>query len=359
MSRDTQQIESRRSDSDSKWKALVGRNRKDCGVFWYGVRSTGIYCVVGCASRRPKRENVEFFESSLGAEREGYRACKRCKPNNQINPNDLFRRLRSACDVLANSRDSSAVARAREASGYSEAQFRRVFKQTIGVTPKKYQQAVRRIKLHTALAVSGSIDQAINNAGFETPSRVYDEVNHLLGMSPSAFCRGGPGEVIRFAINRCDLGEVLVALTARGICAVLIGDTPSSLRSELSNRFQSAILYEDETLGEYLAIVLALIESPQIGCTLPIDIRGTAFQELVWNHLRNIQPGTTQNYAEVARSIGKPKSARAVARACGSNSLAVVVPCHRVVGSDGRLKGFRWGVERKAELIRREQQGDM
>lgn len=270
-------------------------------------------------------------------------------------------RVRDACTVLANAKGNGAVARAQHASGLSEAQFRRVFKQVVGVTPKKYQQAIRRINLHSALADARSIDAAIVDAGFESPSRVYDEVNHLLGMSPSAFQSGAPGEVIRFSTESSDLGVVLVALTARGICAVLLGETPRELEGQLASRFPRAILHEDHTLGEYLEIVLAMIKTPGIGCTLPLDVRGTAFQELVWEHLRRITPGTTQNYSEVARSIGKPSASRAVARACGSNTIAVAVPCHRVVGSDGQLRGFRWGIDRKAELLRRErreEQGD-
>lgn len=268
-----------------------------------------------------------------------------------------LRRIREACSALARTRDAAAVRRAQEASGLSEAQFRRIFKKYLGVAPKRYQHAVRRMKLHASLAEGKSVDDAIFAAGFETPSRVYDEVDQLLGMSPGAYMKGGPGEVIRFALDRSDLGRVLVALTARGICAVLLGDRDAALRQDLKARFPGAVLHEDDTLGEYLAIVLALIEAPELGCALPLDLRGTAFQEQVWRHLRDIEPGTTTTYGEIARRLGKPGSARAVAGACGANGIAVAVPCHRVVEADGQLRGFRWGLERKAALLRREREG--
>ena len=339
--------------SDARWRALLRRDAGALGAFWYGVRTTGVYCVVGCPSRPPKRENVVFFDSPGEAEREGYRACKRCRPNQPRPGEERLDRIRQACDALAHNDRSTAIARARRICGMSESTFRRVFTSAVGVSPKQYQLAVRRFG--RAGSHSGVKARSARRGSRERPR---DDALRLRGATAASLRRGVPGETIRYAGAGCALGRVLVALSVRGVCGIALGDRDDQLVEELVARFPLADLVRDPTLSEYLAAVVAMIDRPSIGCGLPLDVRGTAFQHKVWEHLRSIPPGTTVTYAGVAKAIGRPGSARAVARACASNPIAVAVPCHRVVGSDGRLTGFRWGVERKAALLEAERRGD-
>ncbi len=342
-------------DDDKRWDAVQNRDRDADGTFFYSVRTTGVYCRPSCAARLPRRENVAFHESCADAERAGFRACKRCRPNADGIDEQHSAAIAKACRLIETAETLPSLDDLAEAAGMSRFHFHRVFKDATGVTPKAFAAARRAERMRDALAESDSVTEAIYDAGFNSSSRFYKAADGALGMSPKDFRAGGAGETIRFAIGECSLGAILVAATDKGICAISLGDDPADLLRALEDRFpQGKLVGGDKDFEQLVAKVVGLVEQPQRPVDLPLDIRGTVFQQRVWTALRAIPPGKTFSYAEIADRIGAPKAVRAVAGACAANTLAVAIPCHRVVRNDGNISGYRWGVERKRRLLARE-----
>jgi AraC family transcriptional regulator of adaptative response/methylated-DNA-[protein]-cysteine methyltransferase len=355
-------IETRQADTspapardEESWQAVKRRDSAFDGKFLFAVRTTGIYCRPSCASRPAKRENVSFFSTVAEAEKAGYRACKRCRPDKLGAPDPKVEAVKRACEMIASAEEAPKLADLAGRAGMGPYHFHRLFKKVTGVTPKAYAAQMQARRAADGLRTAETITAAIYDAGFNSSSRFYETASARLGMTPTAVRRGGKGAAIRFAIGEASLGAVLVAATDKGVCAIMLGDDPDVLARELQDRFPRAELVGgDRVFERTVARVVGLIEAPGQRLDLPLDIRGTAFQERVWQALRAIPPGRTATYAEIARAVGQPKAARAVAQACGANPLAVAIPCHRVVRADGDLSGYRWGVERKRELIARE-----
>jgi AraC family transcriptional regulator of adaptative response/methylated-DNA-[protein]-cysteine methyltransferase len=340
------------SNSDPQWALVLARDFSADGRFVYAVKSTGIYCRPSCPSRRPRRELVEFFHSPAQAQDAGYRPCHRCTPTER---NPQLRRVEKACRYIDENLDSatslSAVARHVGASPFH---FQRMFKKILGVSPRQYQQARRAGKFRSALQGQGSITDAIYEAGYSSSSRAYESVPAQLGMTPSAFRRQGKGAAIRYSILATDLGKLLIAATARGLCSVRFGATDATLARELRQEFgAAAIQRDDQTLRPFAARIQELLRGEPGASRIPLDIRGTAFQQLVWKALQRIPRGETRSYSEIAKVIGKPGAVRAVGAACAANPVAVVVPCHRVVQKNG-LGNYRWGAKRKTALLQSE-----
>jgi len=342
-------------DDDARWQAVQRRDRSADGVFYYAVRTTGVYCRPSCAGRLPRRENVQFHASCAEAERAGFRACKRCRPNELAPDARQAAAVAQACRMIEEAEEHPSLATLAKAAGLSRFHFHRLFKATTGVTPKAYAGAHRGRRVRDALASRDSVTEAIYGAGFNSSGRFYAASSDLLGMTPTEFRAGGGNNLIRFAVGECSLGAILVAATEKGVCAIEFGDDPEALVRALEARFPRARLVGGDAKFEQLvAQVVGLIEAPAHGRDLPLDIRGTAFQQRVWRAIRAIPAGATASYAEIARRIGRPRAARAVAQACASNVIAVAIPCHRVVRRDGSSSGYRWGVARKEALLQRE-----
>lgn len=339
-------------DDDQRWERVLRRDTDADGEFLYGVLTTGIYCRPTCPSRRPLRENVRFFESRDEARAAGLRACRRCEPDG---PGAEARRqqiVEAVCRLIDEADTTPALSTLAAAVGLSTSRLQRVFTSTTGVTPAAYADARRAGRVREALDDGASVTEAVYAAGFGSSGRFYATSNERLGMTPSQYRRGGDDVDVRFAIARTQLGPLLVAASDRGICTIEFGDDPESLVELVQDRFHSARLTgDDPDFDRLVADVVALVDEPGRGADLPLDIRGTVFQERVWRALRAVPPGTTVSYAELAARIGEPSAARAVAGACAANRLAVAVPCHRVVRTDGSLSGYRWGVERKRALL--------
>lgn len=338
-----------------RWNAVLTHDRQADSVFVYAVTTTGVYCRPACASRLPKREHVRFFPTCSEAEQAGFRPCKRCQPNT-VSPHEAQVQLVAhLCKLIETSETSLSLSELAAVAGLSPYHLQRLFKAIVGVTPKAYAIAQRQQRLRDDLQKGRSVTQAIYDAGFSSSSQVYGGTTSMLGMAPSQYKAGATDVAIRFAIERSSLGWVLVAATDRGICAIDFGDTPETLTEQLQARFPKAQLQaSDPAFSHWVAQVLALIETPDRGLDLPLDIQGTAFQQRVWQALQAIPPGITMSYTEVAKQIEHPTAVRAVAAACAANTLAVVIPCHRVVRSNGALSGYRWGIERKRALLERE-----
>jgi len=342
------------SCDDARWVAVARRDKAADGAFFYSVRTTGVYCRPSCAARLPLRENVAFHSSRAAAEQAGFRPCRRCRPDEAAGARQAEIVAR-ACELIASSEEPPTLDQLAEAAGLSLYHFHRVFKAVTGVTPRAYAAAHRHRKLRDGLPRSGSVTEAIHDAGFGSNGRFYAHAGEVLGMTPQAFRSGGRGTTIRFAVGQCSLGAILVAATDKGLCAILLDDEPEALVRDLQDRFPHAELVGgDADFERWVAQVVGFVEAPQLGLALPLDVRGTAFQQRVWQALREIPPGSTASYAEVAERIGQPQAVRAVAQACAANALAVAIPCHRVVRRDGGLSGYRWGVERKRTLLERE-----
>jgi AraC family transcriptional regulator, regulatory protein of adaptative response / methylated-DNA-[protein]-cysteine methyltransferase len=340
---------------EERWQAVSRRDPAFDGEFLFAVRTTGIYCRPSCASRPAKRENVSFFESGAEAEKAGYRACKRCRPDKLGAPDPQMEAVKRACERIESAEEAPKLAELAASAGLSPYHFHRVFKAITGVTPKAYAAETRARRAADKLRTADTVTEAIYDAGFNSSSRFYESTDARLGMTPGAVRRGGAGAVIRFAVGQASLGAVLVAATDKGVCAILLGDDPDPLVRELQDRFPRAELEGgDAEFERMVAQVVGLVEAPGQRLDLPLDIRGTAFQQRVWAALCAIPAGQTATYTEIARAIGQPKAVRAVAQACATNLLAVAIPCHRVVRADGDLSGYRWGVERKRKLIDRE-----
>jgi AraC family transcriptional regulator of adaptative response/methylated-DNA-[protein]-cysteine methyltransferase len=340
---------------EERWRAVKRRDPAFDGKFLFAVRTTGVYCRPSCASRPAKRENVSFFSTAAEAETAGYRACKRCRPNKLGAPDPQIEAVKRACQRIEQAEEAPRLAELAAGAGLSPYHFHRVFKTITGVTPKAYAAEMRARRAADKLRTAGTVTEAIYEAGFNSSSRFYESTAARLGMTPGEVRRGGAGARIRFAVGEASLGAVLVAATDKGVCAILLGDDPEALVRDLQDRFPRAELQGgDAEFERMVAEVVGLVEAPGQRLDLPLDIRGTAFQQRVWAALRAIPPGKTATYSEVARAIGQPKAVRAVAQACGANPLAVAIPCHRVVRADGDLSGYRWGIERKRKLIDRE-----
>lgn len=343
-------------DTDSaRWAAVIAKDRAADGEFFYSVRTTGVYCRPSCAARPARRENVAFHLTAGEAEVAGFRPCKRCKPDQPPMAERQAAMVAEACRTIEAAEETPDLETLAAKAGISPFHFHRVFKSVAGVTPKAYASAHRAGRVRQALATSGTVTEAIYDAGFNSGGRFYAQSAQVLGMTPTRFRAGGEAAVIRFAIAECSLGSILVAATAKGVCAILLGDDPEALARDLQDRFSRAELIGGDAEFEALvAKVVGFVERPGLGLDLPLDVRGTAFQQRVWQALREIPAGETAGYAEIAEKIGSPRAVRAVAQACAANAIAVAIPCHRVVRTDGALSGYRWGVERKRALLDRE-----
>jgi AraC family transcriptional regulator of adaptative response/methylated-DNA-[protein]-cysteine methyltransferase len=321
----------------------------------YAVATTGVYCLPSCGARRPRRENVTFFESRPEAEQAGFRACLRCRPDLPPRLERERALVEAACRAIERAAETPSLAELASTAGVSSAHFHRTFKRVLGVTPKAYAEACRTKRLEASLRSRQTVTDALYEAGFGSSGRFYEAAPSLFGMTPSAYRAGGHSEVLQYAVCPCSLGFVLVAVSARGVCAVLLGDAPESLAADLAQRFPRASLsVAHDALQTVSASVVRLVDDPRLPSTVALDIRGTAFQRRVWEALRAIPVGATCSYTELSRRLGNARAVRAVARACGANPLAVVVPCHRVVGAAGQLTGYRWGVDRKQRLLDKE-----
>jgi len=342
---------------ESRWTAVQRRDAGADGVFWYSVRSTGVYCRPSCAARPALRKNVAFHDSRDAAEAAGFRPCMRCKPEQPPLAERQAAIVAQACRMIDEAEQALDLDSLAAAVGVSRFYFHRMFKAVTGITPKAYADAQRGRRMQAGLGREASVTEAIYASGFNSSGRFYAQSPAVLGMTPSAFRAGGKGAQIRFAIAECSLGPLLVASTDKGICAILIDDDPDFLLRDLQDRFPEAELIGAEPEYEQVVSrVVGLVERPELGLDLPLDVRGTAFQQRVWQVLRGIPSGRTVSYAELAQLVGSPKGARAVAGACAANALAVAIPCHRVVRNDGSISGYRWGVDRKAELLDRERE---
>ncbi|MBO1078662.1 bifunctional DNA-binding transcriptional regulator/O6-methylguanine-DNA methyltransferase Ada [Roseomonas haemaphysalidis] len=340
--------------ADPRWARLLARDAGGDGAL-YSVSSTGVYCRLSCGARRPRPEHVRFHATAAEAEAAGFRACLRCRPAGLPAVAQQSALVAEACRRIEAASPPPEAAALAAGLGVSVSHLHRVFRAVTGLTPRAYAAALRARRLRDALAGSSSVTDAIYEAGYGSSGRFYEAANATLGMTPTAWRAGGAGEEIRFALGSCALGEILVAQSTRGLCAILLGDDAEALLAELQERFPRAVLLGgDAGFEQMVARVVGFVEAPATGLDLPLDIRGTAFQARVWQALRDIPPGQTASYAEVALRLGQPGAARAVAAACAANALAVAIPCHRVVRGDGALAGFRWGIARKRSLLERE-----
>lgn len=340
-----------RSDAD-RWQAVVERNPEADGTFYFAVKTTGVYCRPSCAARRPRRENVLFYRTANDAERDGFRACKRCRPNDTSVDRNHAAAITTACAMIADAAEPPSLNELANAVHLSPSHFHRLFKAHTGLTPKAYAAAQRSKRVRTALTQNASVTSAMYDAGFNSNGRFYATSSKMLGMTPTDFRTGGGGATIRFAVGQCSLGSILVAASAVGICAISLGDDPDTLVRELQDQFPKAdFVGGDVEFERTVAKVIAFVERPNVGLDLPLDIQGTAFQQRVWQALTQIPAGQTRTYVQVARSLGKPTATRAVAAACAANKIGVAIPCHRVVRTDGSLSGYRWGIDRKAKLL--------
>jgi AraC family transcriptional regulator of adaptative response/methylated-DNA-[protein]-cysteine methyltransferase len=342
-------------ETDPRWQAVLARDPGADGQFVYAVKTTGVYCRPSSSSRLPRLENVEFFETAAQAEAAGYRPSKRAAADQSSVTEQYARLVTQACKLIESADNLPTLGTLAEQAGMSPFHFHRVFRATTGLTPRAYANAHRARKVRAQLTPAQSVTEALYEAGFNSNSRFYESSAAVLGMKPAQYRAGGANTEIRFAVGQCSLGAILVAQSARGICAILLGDDPDLLVRNLQDKFPKAeLIGADPEFEQRVAKVVGFVEAPAIGLDLPLDLRGTAFQERVWQALRTIPVGSTASYGEIAALIGAPKSFRAVAQACGANCVAVAIPCHRVVRSDGNLSGYRWGVERKRQLLERE-----
>ncbi|HJU89808.1 MAG TPA: bifunctional DNA-binding transcriptional regulator/O6-methylguanine-DNA methyltransferase Ada [Gemmatimonadaceae bacterium] len=340
---------------DRKWQAVLARDRRSDGAFVYAVRSTRIYCRPSCPSRRPKREQVVFFDAPALAEREGFRACRRCRPGERSDAHALALTKR-VCAAIDASPDSPPSLRALATSSrVSPYHLLRTFKRTMGITPREYAEARRMNRLRGRLRSGASITHALYDTGFSSSSRLYERAPAQLGMTPAAYRNGGVNERVSFTIADSPLGRLLVAATERGVCMVSLGDEDSALERVLHAELPAAELErDDDALTARVGAIVDYLRGEEPHLDLPLDIRATAFQRRVWQALREIPYGATRTYAEVARAIGTPTAHRAVARACATNPVPLVIPCHRVVRSDGEMGGYRLGAGRKKLLLEME-----
>lgn len=343
------------STDAARWQAVQARDPQADGCFVYAVRTTGVYCHPSCPSRGALRRNVEFFDTTDLAAKAGYRACKRCGPDARSPAKAHRDAVTLACRLIDDAETPPRLNDLAAQVGMSPHHFHRIFKQATGVTPKAYATARRTSRMKAQLHAGSDVTTALYDAGYNASSRFYEDAKSRLGMTPASFGKGGAGATIHFAVGETSLGCVLVAATPHGVCAIELGDDPDELVKSLQDRFHKAELVgADKGFEKLVAQICGHVETPTTALTLPLDVLGTAFQHKVWAALQAIPTGQTASYADIARAIGEPKSARAIARACASNPVAMAIPCHRVVRTDGALSGYRWGVERKRSLLDRE-----
>ncbi len=340
---------------DPRWARIVARDKTADGTFWYSVATTGIYCRPSCPSRLANPKNVRLHDSIRAAEAAGFRACRRCNPGGMSIAEANTAIVTKACRLIDEAIEPPSLTQIAESVELSPQYFHRLFKKATGLTPKAYATAGRSNRLRDGLTRAATVTEAFHEAGFGSNGRFYEASAGVLGMSPTHYRSGGAHEVITFAVGQCSLGAILVASSAKGVAAILLGDDPEALVRDLEDRFPNARLVGgDAEYEQRVAQVVGLVEAPKRGLALPLDVRGTAFQQRVWTALREIPAGETSSYSAIAEKIGSPRSVRAVAGACAANAFAVAIPCHRVVRTDGALSGYRWGVERKRALIARE-----
>jgi len=340
---------------DPRWARVLARDKTADEHFWYAVATTGVYCRPSCPSRTANPKNVTLYDTLAAAKASGFRPCKRCKPDGASVEAQNAARVARACRLIDERDETPSLAELADAAGLTPSYFHRLFKAVTGLTPKDYAEARQAERVREGLAQGQSVTSAIYDAGFNSSGRFYEKAKDMLGMTPSRYRAGGADEELRFAVGQSSLGAILVASSAKGVAAILMGDDPDVLLRDLQDRFPRArLIGGDPDYERLVAQVVGFVEAPQIGLDLPLDIRGTAFQQRVWQALREIPSGRTASYAEIARKIGAPKAVRAVAGACAANNLAVAIPCHRVVRNDGALSGYAWGVDRKRVLIERE-----
>jgi AraC family transcriptional regulator of adaptative response/methylated-DNA-[protein]-cysteine methyltransferase len=341
--------------ADPRWAAVQARDKASDGCFVYSVRTTGVYCRPSCAARPARPENVAFHATPEAARAAGFRACRRCRPDAVGAADPQAEIVATLCREIESADAAPSLEALSQRAGLSPWHLHRVFKRVTGLTPRAYAQAHRAARVRRELARGASVTAAVYDAGYASSGRFYAEAGDVLGMTPSAWRDGGRDTEIAFAVGECALGAILVARSARGIVAIGLGDDPTELVRDLEDRFpQARLVGGDADFERLVARVVGFVEAPAISLDLPLDVRGTAFQQRVWEALRRIPAGSTASYAEIAAAIGAPGSARAVAQACGANPIAVAIPCHRVVRADGQVSGYRWGVERKKALLAQE-----
>jgi AraC family transcriptional regulator, regulatory protein of adaptative response / methylated-DNA-[protein]-cysteine methyltransferase len=339
---------------DTRMQAVRARDASADGRFVYAVVTTGVFCRPSCGARPPKPENMRFYAGPEEARAAGFRPCLRCKPEQPLG-SARAEMIATACRQIETAESEPTLEQLAGQAALSPFHFHRVFKAVTGLTPKGYARAHRNRRVRAELLGEGRVTDALYDAGFNSNGRFYEVSNAILGMTPTRFRNGGDGTEVRFAVAATSLGAMLVAESDKGICSVALGDEPDTLVRELQDRFPKAqLIGGDEAFERRVAEVVGLIDHPEKGVDLPLDIRGTAFQQKVWAALRRIPAGQTLSYAELAQRIGDPKAVRAVAGACAANTLALLVPCHRIVRTDGAISGYRWGAERKRVLLQRE-----
>lgn len=337
---------------EARWTAVVTRNADADDQFVYCVLTTGVFCRPSCPSRLARRENVRFHANCNEAALAGCRPCKRCQPDQPARTQQYAQLVADACRLIEAAETAPDLATLAQQAGLSRYHFHRIFKSVTGVTPKAYATAQRAQRVRQALLQGSGVTDAIYDAGFNSPGRFYATTTNILGMTPTRYRAGGVHTAIRFAVGECTLGAILVAATDIGVCAILLGDDAELLLRDLQDRFPHAELTgADSGFEHWVARVVGFVQAPAGGLDLPLDVRGTLFQQKVWQALRDIPAGTTASYTDIAQRIGSPKAVRAVAQACAANAIAVAIPCHRVVRSDGAISGYRWGVARKRALL--------
>jgi AraC family transcriptional regulator of adaptative response/methylated-DNA-[protein]-cysteine methyltransferase len=340
---------------DPRWARIVARDKTADGHLWYSVATTGVYCRPSCPSRIANPKNVQLYDSLESARATGFRPCRRCNPDGPSIECENAALIAKACRIIEDSEEEPSLEELADAIGRSPSYFHRVFKAATGLTPKEYAAANRAKKVRQGLACGNTVTGAIYDAGFNSSGRFYEKSTDMLGMTPSQYRAGGTNEEIKFAVGQTSLGAILVASSTKGVASILLGDDPDELVRNLQDRFPKAhLIGADRDYEALVARVVGFVEAPGIGLDLPLDVRGTAFQQRVWQALQEIPVGEAVSYAEIAQRIGSPKAVRAVARACAANNLAVAIPCHRVVRKDGSLSGYAWAVERKRALLDRE-----
>jgi AraC family transcriptional regulator of adaptative response/methylated-DNA-[protein]-cysteine methyltransferase len=342
--------------SDPRWRALLTRDARADGTFVYGATTTGVYCRPSCPSRRPRADRVRIFDSPADARRAGFRPCKRCRPDTVgLGRPGVDAVSRVSAYLAAHAGEPVTLRRLARVAAMSPSHLQRRFKALVGLSPREYQAALRADRLRASLRNGRDVTTAISEAGYGSPSRVYESAPTGRGMAPSEYRRGGAGMRIAYTVMSSPVGEVLVAATAGGVCAVKIGDNRDALARDLRREYPAADIAEQASpRKEWVRAIAGHLDGRHPSLSLPIDVRATAFQWKVWRALQQIPCGETRSYADVARAIGRPRAVRAVARACAANPVCLVVPCHRVVRSDGEMGGYRWGVARKKKLIERE-----
>jgi AraC family transcriptional regulator of adaptative response/methylated-DNA-[protein]-cysteine methyltransferase len=344
-------------ETDPRWTRILTRDPTADGKFWYSVSTTGVYCRPSCPSRAANPKNVAIHDSLRAAKAAGMRACKRCNPDAPSIAAANATIIARTCRLIEESETPLPLARLAATAGLSPSHFHRQFKAATGLTPAAYAAAARNARLREALPAANSITETLYDAGFNSSRQFYEKSTATLGMTPTRYRAGGTGEKIRFAVGQSSLGAILVACSAKGVASIALGDDPEALVKHLQTRFPKAqLIGGDENFESLIARIVGFVEAPAIGLDLPLDIRGTVFQQRVWQALQQIPLGQTLSYAELAQKIGAPKATRAVAGACAANNLALAIPCHRVIRNNGAISGYAWGIDRKQKLLDRERQ---